>query len=174
MRCAILISMALAAPLALAASGGGKENYNEAVKADTAAQFAEVVAGVRAEMVPGGRYEYVQAAEKARIDRDLASMEKLFADNAGLVANMSQEDKVALFNAQESVNAILTRRDGDRVICEHRKPIGSNIPKTSCHTYAQEEEARRGTLKAMKDWDNRGCVGGTKGRPCMPGSGGGG
>lgn len=169
MRFVILLAAALAAPFALAASKGVKEKYHEAVKADTAAQFAEVVAGVRAQMVPGGRYQFVQPAEKVTIDSNLASMQKLFADNDGQVANMNQEEKVALFNAQESVNAILTRRDSDRVICEHRKPVGSNIPKTSCHTYGQEEEARRGTNKVMRDWENRACVGGTPGRPCMPG-----
>ncbi len=174
MKVIVVVALALIAPLAFAASKGAKEQYNEAVKAETADQFAAVVADVRSEMREGGRYEFVQAPERAEVDRNLASMERLFGANGGLVANMSQDDKVALFNAQESVNAILTRRDADRVICENRKPIGSNIPKTTCHTYRQQEEARRGTNKAMNDWGGRGCIGGTKDRPCMPGSGGGG
>ncbi len=173
MKVIVVALLALVAPLAFAASKGAQERYNEAVKAETADQFAAVVAAVRAEMREGGRYEFVQAPEKAEVDRGLAAMEQLFATNGGQVANMSQDDKVALFNAQESVNAILTRRDADRVICENRKPIGSNIPKTTCHTYRQQEEARRGTSKAMNDWGSRGCVGGTKDRPCMPGLPGG-
>lgn len=173
MRTFLLFPLVLAATLASGRANAVEEKYHEAVKAETAAEFAEVVAAVRAEMAPGGRYRFVQPAERATIDRGLEAMQKLFDDNMGQVAAMSQEEKIALFNAQESVNAILTRRDGDRVICEQRKPVGSNIPKTSCHTYAQEEEARRGTTKVMRDWTTRGCVGGTAGRPCMPGKGGG-
>lgn len=159
MKSSIFLLAALVAPLAFAGSKGVKEKYQEAVKADTSAQFAEVVAGVRAQMVPGGRYEFVDSVEKATIDGNLASMQELFEENGGLVANMNHEEKVALFNAQEAVNAILTRRDSDRVICEHIKPIGSNIPKTTCHTYGQAEAARRQTIKQMKDWDHVPCVG---------------
>jgi len=50
------------------------------------------------------------------------------------------------------------------VICTNKAPIGSHIPQTSCHTYAQEVEARQQTQKQMTDWKVMGCAGTSSGR----------
>ena len=136
-----------------------KENYKETgVKADTKEAYAEVAANVRSEMENGGRYEYVKPAERKTIDQKLTEMTTLF-EQSGSVAAMKEDQKIALFNAQETVNSILTRRDKDRVICKKEAPIGSHIAVTSCHTYGQEEEAREGTRKQLTDWKQAPCVG---------------
>jgi hypothetical protein len=141
-----------------AAIASGKENYHEkALNADTRAKFAEIAANVRNEMRAGGRYEYVKPDERKTIDRKLSEMESLFDQNES-IQSMQQDTKVKLFNAQEVVNSILTRRDRDRVICKNEPPLGSHIPVTSCHTYGQEEEARRGTQEQLNEWMRRGCA----------------
>ena len=154
------VVVALASVLGTAASlAGAKENYHEnGVKADTKEAFAPLAEKVREEMRPGGRYEYVKPDERKTIEKKLADMTALF-EEAGAVANMKQTQKVALFNAQETVNSILTRRDRDRVICKHEAPLGSHIPVTTCHTYSQEVEAHEGTRKQMEDWGRPQCVG---------------
>jgi hypothetical protein len=158
--------------LALGTAAAAKESkYHEVVNADSHDKFEQIVAMVQSELKPGGRYEFVPTAERTTIDNKLAEMLDLFKKN-GSVEQMHQDEKVRLFNAQESVNAILTKRDSDRVICVNQAPIGSHIPKTSCHTYGQEEEARRQTAKTIKDWDNRGCAGASTEGPCMPGKAG--
>ena len=85
---------------------------------------------------------------------------------------MKEDQKIALFNAQETVNSILTLRDRDRVICKKEAPLGSHIPLTRCHTYEQEVEAREGTKKIMDDWGRPLCVG--KGMACGGGNDSGG
>ena len=118
-----------------------KESYHEkAFNAETAEKFQATAESVRREMDAGGRYQYVKPDERKTVDRALAEMQALFAQS-GSVEAMNQGDKVKLFNAQEVVNSILTRRDGDRVICKDKPKLGSHIPTTSCHNYAQEEEA---------------------------------
>jgi hypothetical protein len=135
-----------------------KENYHEkALNADTRDKFAEVAANVRTEMQPGGRYGYVKADERKTVDQKLTEIEVLFGTNDS-VQSMRQDRKVALFNAQEVINSILTRRDRDRVICKNEPPLGSHIPVTSCHTYGQEEEARRGTQQQLDEWMRLGCI----------------
>jgi hypothetical protein len=135
-----------------------KENYHEKTfNADTQDKFQAVADGVRKEMQPGGRYEYVKPEERATIERSLGEMDALFAQGGG-VATMKQDDKVKLFNAQEVVNSILTRRDSERVICKDEPKLGSHIRTTSCHTYGQEEEARRGTKNQLDEWKRLGCV----------------
>lgn len=155
----VALALVLAALPAVA-----KENYHEkTLNADTREKFQAVAESVRNEMQPGGRYEYVKTQERATIERSLAEMDALFAATGG-VENMKQDDKVKLFNEQEIVNSILTRRDRDRVICEDKPKLGSHVRTTNCHTYGQEEEARRGSQDTMGEWTRRGCaVGGCVG-----------
>jgi tRNA isopentenyl-2-thiomethyl-A-37 hydroxylase MiaE len=58
---------------------------------------------------------------------------------------MDQGAKVQLFNDQELVNTTLTRRDGDRRICESVAPMGSHIPKTVCRTYREIQAEQQHT-----------------------------
>ena len=175
-----LIAAAIAASIAFCGAAGAKESYHEkAFNADTAEKFNATAESVRKEMESGGRYQYVKPEERKKIDAALDDMTKLFAEN-GSVAAMNQDTKVKLFNDQEVVNSILQQRDGDRVICKNEAPLGSHIPVTSCHTYAQEVEAREGARKQMADWKLGACSAtgaSAKGSPsqqCMMTGGGGG
>jgi hypothetical protein len=162
----IIAALAFSAALSTGFAGiaAAKEHYREnSVKADTKDVFDQLVDNVRREMVPGGKYEFIKPDEKPKVDAALNQMTKLFEEH-DTVAAMTQDQKVALFNAQETVNSILTLRNRDRVICKNAPPLGSHIPQTSCHTYAQEVEARQGAQKMMDDWGRPLCVG--KGMAC--------
>lgn len=122
--------------------GGSAYAANEpVVKATNKADFAAVAAAVRKEVAPGGRWEFTNASEKAQIDRDLSDMQSLF-DKYGSVDQMDSASKMQLFNDQEAVNEILTKRDGDHLVCKDEAPLGSLIPKRTCRTYAQIERDR--------------------------------
>lgn len=143
----------------LAAIASAKENYHEnSVKADTKEAFDQIADSVRNGMSDGGKYEYVKPAEKTTIEKKLDEMDKLFDEAGGSVASMNEKQKIALFNAQETVNSILTLRDRDRVICKKEAPVGSHIPVTTCHTYAQEVEAHEGTRKQLEEWGRGQCT----------------
>jgi len=156
------ITFALVVALATCFAGQAfaKEHYREgSVKADTKEAFDEVAKSVREGMESGGRYEYVKPTEKTTIEKNLTEMDALFVAAGGTVAGMKEEQKIALFNAQETVNSILTLRDRDRVICKKEAPVGSHIPIVQCHTYGQAEDAKRGTEKQMADWKRAQCSG---------------
>jgi hypothetical protein len=119
------------------------------VKADTKDQFAEVAGHVREQMQSGGRFEFLTEDERTSVNRGLGDMQGLF-DKFGSVDTMDAKSKIQLYNDQSEVNAILTRRDGDREICEQAPPTGTLIPKTTCRTYSDIERNRRDTVK-MKD-----------------------
>jgi hypothetical protein len=158
-------SIGILAGLALlaAVSATAKENYKEkAFNADTREKFEEVATKVREEMKEGGRYEYVKPSERSTIDQKLSEMESLFKQS-DTVQGMNEQTKIALFNDQEVVNSILTQRDSDRVICKKEAPIGSHIPITTCHTYGQEEDARKNSHKQMDSWTRTQCGDVTKG-----------
>ena len=87
-------------------------------------------------MRPCGVYGYIKPADKARVDAGLERMQKLPQDHSGQ-PELSREDKVALLNAQEEVNAILLQNDNNRLICERAAPTGSCIKATTCHTHGE-------------------------------------
>ncbi len=153
----IMIAAAIAASVAICGAAVAKENYKEkAFNADSRDKFEAVSADVRRQMEEGGRYQYVKPDERIKVDAALTEMSTIFAANDS-VASMPEPAKIKLFNDQEVVNSILTQRDGDRVICTKTAPVGSHIPITSCHTYAQEVEAREGTKKQMNEWGRGAC-----------------
>lgn len=170
-RIALVVMLMTMIPAAQFAAAN--EHYHEkSFNADTRDKFAAVSANVIKEMQHGGRYEFVKPDEREQITAKLAEIGTMFEQN-GSVGAMDEKTKIALFNDQEVVNSILTRRDRDRVICTHQAPVGSHIPITTCHTYAQEVEAREGTLKQMDAWRQPPCFSAptatTKTPPCYMG-----
>lgn len=115
------------------------------VKAENKNDFTAVVAAVHQQMQPGGRYEFVDRIERRKIDGNFADMQSLF-DRYDTVDQMDESTKVQLFNHQEAINAILTRRDDKRMVCESVAPLGSHIPKTVCRTYRDIEMEHHNTL----------------------------
>lgn len=134
--------------LPLGAASASK--IESAVKADNKAAFTEVMDAVQKQMVPGGRYEFTDSAERADVDAKLNDMKALF-DQHGTVEQMDAPTKARLLTDQEDVNAILTRRDDRRVICKSERPIGSLLPKQNCRTYGEIERDRNEGQKFMRD-----------------------
>ena len=106
------------------------------VKADTKENFEAVVAAIHKQMGPDGRWKYINAGERSTIDGSFADMRALY-DQYGSVDKMDQTAKVRLLADQNTVNTILTKKDGDRVICQSVIPVGSHLPVKNCQTYAQ-------------------------------------
>lgn len=113
-----------------------EENGKPIVKADSKENFEAVVAAIHQQMQPGGRWQFTNAKERATIDESFADMGKLY-DRFGSVEKMDQAAKVRLLADQSTVNTILTKKDGDRLICETSIPVGSHFPVKTCKTYAQ-------------------------------------
>lgn len=120
------------------------------VKADNKDNFQAVVAAINQQMAPGGRWEFVGAGERATIQQRFHDMGRLF-DKYGGLAQMDENAKSELAADQDAVNQILTQRDGNRKICTSEAPTGSNIPRTTCRTYAQTERERQDTQQFLQD-----------------------
>jgi hypothetical protein len=104
--------------------------------AQTLDAFDQESTAVRQGMQSGGVYEYMKPTEKARVETGLDQIHKLLQDHAGQ-SELSPQDKVALLNTQEEVNAILLHNDNNRLICEIAAPPGSRIRVKTCNTYGQ-------------------------------------
>lgn len=141
----------LFAAFSLSAAAANKPDA--AVNADTKESFASVSSWVQKEMSPGGRYEHLTSAERGTVDATLSEMGALL-DKHGSVSAMSDADKTLMFNKQEQVNAILAKRDGDRLICKSVAPVGSHIPVKTCKTARQMEGDQREAQKFVQDRQN--------------------
>lgn len=149
----ILVSLALcvlASPL-LARSAKVKPMQ---VQADTKAKFDAVAAEVRAQLAPGGRFEFVTKEEYAKLSTNLDAMDALF-DKYGTVVQMDRDTKIALFNDQEVVNGILKQRDAERLICRSEMPTGSHIPTTKCRTYGDIQREETDSRNYMERFQQR-------------------
>lgn len=105
-------------------------------------EFDEQAQAIREGMTPDGPYAHVRPRQRSAIEHDLTLMAGLLADHQS-AARMPPADLVALYNAQERVNAILMQREQKRQICERRRTLGSNIPKTVCESYGEWKRAQR-------------------------------
>lgn len=132
---------ATAAPVAAAATVP-QENGKPVVKADSKENFEAIVAAIHQQTQPGGRWQYMDKDERATIDGSFADMDKLYGQ-FGSVDKMDQAAKVRLLADQSTVNAILTKKDGDRLICKSEIPVGSHLPVKTCKTYAQIQAQER-------------------------------
>jgi len=136
--------------LLLAAQGAFAAKTEPPIKATDKVAFEKVVAQIRAEMKPEGRYEELTASERKSVDAGLDSMSQLF-DKTPDVASMNDDDKRAMFNAQETVNAALLKRDGDRLICVKEARSGTHFKTTKCRTAREIERDRRGSQEWMQN-----------------------
>lgn len=140
-----LIAAAATLSIALAGIAGANESYGEKpLDANTAQTFQTSAASVRSEMRPGGRYGFVNTAERARVDAALADIDKVYAERGGGLTD--QDAKVRVYNDQELVNSILEQR-ASRTICANEVATGSLVRVTKCATYAVELGERDASLR---------------------------
>ena len=129
-----------------------EENGKPVVKADSKENFETIVAAIHQQMQPGGRWQFIDNNERATVDNSFADMSKLY-DQFGSVDKMDQAAKIRLLADQSTVNAILTKKDGDRLICQSEMPVGSHLPVKTCKTYAQIQAEQRGAQQALQNYD---------------------
>ena len=143
--------------LVFAASVWADKVIEKRVAADTPEKFAETVTELHEEMNPGGRYEFIRPDDKAKVETDLNAMAALLK-KSGSVSAMTQVEKVQLFNTQENLNGILVHNDSNRLVCEHKAPVGTSIPRTTCQTVGEIENARKASNTMMNQAAQTGSV----------------
>jgi|SRR5882724_8775578 len=135
------------------AAGTSSQVIEKPLVAQTLDSFTQESTRIREQMQPGGIYGFMKAADRVRVETRLSDMQKLLQDHAA-ETDMPRADKIALVNVQEEVNGILRHNDSNRLVCERRAPVGSNIPVTTCNTYGELEEQRRGSLHRLDELNN--------------------
>ncbi len=135
-----------------AAQASSEQVVEKPLIAQTLDGFQKEAGAIRDGMKPGGRYEFLKADDRNRVEARLSSMEAILQKHASQ-NDLNTNDKIALVNAQEEVNAILKHNDSNRLVCESRAPIGSHLPVKTCRTFGDIELERREATKSVSDLD---------------------
>ncbi len=145
------LSIALLIALPICCSAGSKSAANEKpVVAQTLADFETQSTAVRDGMQPGGVYSYINEGDKRRVEDRLDQMHRLLQEHS-TQSELSQGDRIALFNSQEELNALLLQNDNNRLECESGAHTGSRIHVTSCKTHGELMERQRRDQNALGD-----------------------
>jgi len=122
------------------------------------ATFAEQAQEVRDGMKPSGAYGGIGVKDREAVEQNLDVIGKLL-DKKGS-GPLADTDQVALANAQEKINAVLTSNDGNRLICTFERRSGTNFKEKICYTARERDTMRRQSQQGVQDTLFRG--GGTK------------
>jgi hypothetical protein len=117
--------------------------------AENLAEFRSQADEIRAAMGAGGVYANLPADTRKRVNEQLSALEGIYTKRGDKPATQRQE--VQIINATSEINALLTGREEERVICEQVKRIGSNRHDRVCQTVAQREANRKSSKAAMHE-----------------------
>jgi hypothetical protein len=118
--------------------------------AQTLDAFHKESGEIREQMKTGGRYEFLKHDERSKIEARLGTMEGILQKHVDQ-NDLSSNDKIAMLNAQEEVNSILKHNDSNRLVCENRAPLGSNLPIKTCRSYGEIERQRGEAARTMDE-----------------------
>ncbi len=99
-------------------------------------------------MRPNGQYGNIGVSDRNAVEADLNRIAELLA-RKGSASALSDGEQVDLANAQERINAVLTRNDGDRLVCTYERRSGSNFKYKNCMTASQRERTRQQSMDGM-------------------------
>lgn len=102
------------------------------------AQQAQIQQEARARK---GRYKDMSEEQRSELFAYQAKVEQL-TNGLTRTTELPEVDQIALFNALESIEALLNKAEDERLVCERHKPVGSNRPQTICKTVAERRAER--------------------------------
>lgn len=136
----VAVCAALALPLVCNASDAKGKSWRFA--ANTPEAFADQAEKVRDDMGPEGRYREVSTEERAVVEAELVKIEGLIRYR-GAADKLDDADMVELMNAQEHINAVLTKNYDDQLICTLVQRTGTWFKVKTCATEFERAERMR-------------------------------
>jgi hypothetical protein len=86
--------------------------------------------------------------EWARLEQAQATLRRHLEGKGGM-DELNEDERTAVFNAQEEVAALIRGDESERVICRRERPTGSNIGIRTCRTIAEINQAREAAIEAF-------------------------
>ena len=136
----LLLAMALAAAPAWAA---------QVDVAQGKGTLAEQRAAIEAEIATGTDYAEITPEQLAKARGLLDRMDRMLGDRQS--AELTEREKVEVFNLQDQVNQILLAAEEDsRRICRRERPTGSHRSQTVCRTVAERKRMQEESQEHLR------------------------
>ncbi len=124
------------------------------VQMDRQAPVAEQVRKVE-KALDNGEYAEISADDRAQVRQSLERITLRVGDRQ-TAQELPPAVQNEVFNDQERINTILTRAHADsRLVCQHTRSTGSNMPKSRCLTVAERrriEERGKALLNDQRSY----------------------
>ena len=124
------------------------------VQMDRQAPVAEQVRKVE-KALDNGEYAEISADDRAQVRQSLERITLRVGDRQ-TAQELPPAVQNEVFNDQERINTILTRAHADsRLVCQHTRTTGSNMPKSRCLTVAERrriEEKGKALLNDQRSY----------------------
>ena len=166
---AVAWAMAVAAGAPVAAASGGK------VRIDDVGEYLDHQHALRRDVEHGKRFKHVDGQSKRAL---LAAQDRIFSilEGRGSVDELTPQQQVDLYNAQNVVNGVVADAELDREVCRREKQIGSNRVKLVCLSAREWREVHDNTQRDMRAprvcQPTSGALGSAGVDPCNQGGGG--
>ena len=153
--------LALAAML-LFATAVSADNAQQApsVVIKDVAKFLDYQRDVRDD-VKSSKFKHMDESSKEKL---LAAQDEIFGLLKGKksIDELTHEQQVELYNAQNLVAGILTDAELDRPVCKREKRVGSNMATTVCTTKRQMDEHKDDIQRGLRaprtcNWNESQC-----------------
>ena len=115
------------------------DNLAQPIVVKDVAKFLDYQRDLRVDMQGKSKFKHVDESSKRRL---FAAQDTLFAvlKDKQSINELDDEQRIAVYNAQAEITAVLTDAELDRPVCKREKPIGSNMMKTICITKRESRE----------------------------------
>ena len=112
----------------------------ERISGDLAKYIGEIDRAIA--MAKEGQYGKLKRGSEARLTEARQVIGNLL-QNVSDPRELKPEQRIALFNAHEEINAIINKQDKGRVVCTRERKTGSRLSTTECLTVGEREERAR-------------------------------
>jgi hypothetical protein len=136
------------------ASLAERADAHAAQVADAKAFLAEVDANL--ELARQGQYGRLGRGAMQRLQSARDRMHALLEGQATAM-ELAPRDRIALYNAQETMRGVLRDDDADRIVCRRETATGSRIATTECLTVAERRERARVAREEIERYGRNRC-----------------
>lgn len=141
-RAAITLVVALSLSTAVSAASTGPLEEFDAIRTQQTQMRSDIVAGT-------GRYAGLSQRTRDQLVRRQDEVLRAI-DGKQSPDELSESERLALFNDLEWIEATVNNADDDRMVCERVTTIGSTMKRRVCKTAAQVREDREQARQEME------------------------
>ena len=155
----LLLALACATPafaqdVDTAAKAEKADAQMERIASDTSKYLDELDAAI--ELAKKGTYGKLPKGGGDKLDQSRALIGTLLADDRD-PRTLDRDQRLALFNAHETIRSIVNNDDKSRVVCKREQHLGSRVATTECLTVGEREELASHSARESADLQRTTC-----------------